>query len=73
MCLKLVSEEFNNVSREEVFEQCLRIKHIFVVIDSNREKSASDDICKNQQASMKCFVRIRGDRTKSNSHKFLRS
>lgn len=73
MCFNLASEEFNNMSREEVFEQCLRMKPIFVVIESKLEKSASDDICKNQQGSMKYSSGFEGIASRATPHKFWRS
>lgn len=65
--LNLASEDFASCSRQDIVDECLRIKPIFVVIDSKMSASTSGDLCRNQQLSMKYFVRIRGDIVETNS------
>lgn len=67
MCINLAAEEFINRSLEDIVNQCLRIKPIFVVADSRMETSATDEFCQNQHFSMNGFVRLNGQRVETTS------
>lgn len=66
MCLNLASREFSQLNREGIIDLCLRIKPIFVVIDSSMNNDQSEYVCRGQHQSMRCFIRIQGESIETN-------